>query len=973
MNGPLPMPFDAPDVQRTLEKIVDLVGQGFVTIGDGYMVDEYGIGTDGYAAKDLYDAFQSAFAKRRIATTGGIIVVKSGDYILKTTVVVPAGYTIFAEPNGARITSEVVGGPAFKFSASTDTIDIGDSTNPEVQTKQSRMWNLTIFDNRYGNVAFGGPSAPSKPLVEIDQAANVFIDMCMFVGRYLASGGSVTTSAIAVSGVAGPFYPTILHVHKSIFDVVSTAVAFNPIITSTCELRVEQCRARTFTTAITDSFVRTIIGKIFVHNNYHISFTPTGSTAGSFINIMNPLISDAADGFVSVIGNQGGLRIPDLASTNNIAKSHFILDSRPTPWAYKLLDIGNGWGSVNGNSWYITVGDGIHSTGDFTGVDALDRVNALCNTELTALFSRTEQVVIVNPGSYTTTTALNIGKLIGNVSPNETLGTSKKVIVSLGSNSQIASSGVYDNMIGKAENIDFFASGNFQRIRSDLNGVQDRNLFKNCNFTDVSILIDNYEGSVVSNCHFTQTGTYEDQIGLVVSSDNLSIVEGCVFDGYGYALSQSSWDGMTVLRDCAFTQHFNYDGYQNVIRNIDPIYDQSVYISIGNLTSKTIIDNVTVNSGSYPISSAMLDMVPKYIVVKGNESVAIRNSRFMGPDQVTSTGPIVNCFVAPGISATITDNEFMGALPLHISEFNLVNGFTLGGDLNVSNNQIKHYLGTMTAVASGMVIDISLAGGLFYSNCDGYDGYDGYGGDGYDGYGTDGYIPVTDPFDGQFPFSSVDVTNNRIIGLYRGGLAPVQYVTSSYTNLALCQIYAPGWSVNFNENEVVYACDDSPLPPGIYSQSAVFINNARAMPIFSKAGVKNNGIYHKCDGYQGQFLSGLYVITDVLQAQGNNFLSWYCTNQDVEDGYLFRAYIRTETHRAGSLIQNNSFNANVENSMSYPIYIDTTSDGYGAISENYFDSTMSGSIKTGDGFGHWLLTDRNYAPTTSGYLVRVDF
>lgn len=942
MNPPVPL-FPAPTVQETLE-LISASGQGFITIGG----DNYSVGSP---KLDLYDAFTWAFNQLRIANKGGIVVVQSGDYVLRRTVEVPKGITIWGEPGGARIVSEVTTGPAFTFEFSTDRDDIGNGTSSDVSTKMSRMWNLALFDNKDGTVASGGPSTPGSPLILMDEGCELLLENVTLIGRN--NGTAVTEYAISVAAPTGSTpadTPTILHMNNCFIDAVATVVYFTPVLRpDISDLKIDKCRARTYSYSANKFFAISTIGKISISNNYHIGITPTGYTDPSgFLRITTPNTS-VSTSFISLIGNKGGLNIIDDSSLNNeLSRQRWFVDGRSLQWSFKYSDIGNSWGAVNSTPWYIIVGDGIHSMGDLTGSNALDIISALENLDENNLNSRNEQVIIINPGQYVTSTKLNISKLIGNPVASSTVGSNRIIRISLNSDEEIFSTGVYDNFVGKAENVEFFANGNPQRIASILEDPQDSIIYKNVRFVNCSVYIENNRTAIVEDCYFNQDGTYDDIVSLVITTDESSYVNRCKFTGYGYALSQSSWEGEVYLTN----SWFNQQNELNVIRNIDPLYSQDKYITVGRFSSVVHVNNVLVNGGQYAISSAMRPIYTTHVDINSSNTLNVTNSIFYGPDQIhNNQSPIIACSIKSEQSLNLNGNYIVGALPLSVSDFSQSSPINMGSRIQISNNEIRHYLNTVNNVVTALSLDLAIAGGLKYPNCDGYEGYDGY-----DGYLS---LPIAIDFEGHIPFSSVNISNNRIIGFSKENpLAVTNIWSHTYTDIGLLQLFAPGWSVKLDSNNIVYINDDTELPIGKLKQSAVYANNAGGNFTYSNISVNNNTISHKNPGCIGQNLSLLNIKTDIANISGNTLLSWYCNcDLDVQDGYN-RSFIDINPNRPGSIISGNSFNSSNIAGITKPINIGI-SDGYGIISGNWFDVSSYNNILYGNNSG-WILSSENY-------------
>jgi hypothetical protein len=943
LNPVLPE-FTSTTLQGTLEELAfSGLNGGFITIGDGYNT---------LPKEDLYYAFQWAFARIRINGIGGIIVIKPGDYILRKTVEVPKGITIWGEPGGARIVSEVINGPAFKFLYSEDIENLGiHGLETIISTKMSRLWNITIFDNKDGNVNSGAPSWTNGQLIQMDEGCELLLENVTIIGRVY--GGITTRYGIRVVTPVSPApvsTPTILHLNKCYIDGVSTAIRFAPTNEPhLSELRVENCRVRTITTTNTGYFISTCIGKIFIHNNYYFAYTLTGYTKyGYFLNLIAQAVP-VENAFVSLIGNKGSIFITDNPDSNELmSRTNYILDSRVVKWAFILSDVGNFWGSVKSNPWYITIGDGIHSTGDFTGTDSLELVNSLINTTALGissidenyLSSRGEQIIIVNPGTYTVNTQLKVGKIIGNISTSSTYGTSRKVIIQLNSDIQNLTSGVYTNYIGKAENIEFVAINHPQQIISNLQDVQDYNIFKNVSFINCTVGIENTKSAIVENCRFEQTGVFSDIVNLDILSSSCYVLN-CYFNGYGYGFRVNNVNAYVSLENCIF--NLTASG----IRTKSAITNQKSYIFIN--AYNVFIDNININSPQVLVSASLLNSVNYYKYhtnITGTNSLVINNSNISGPDQkgLYVTGDflhsIICCYLSSEKLIELNNNKIIGGIPVYIYDFSVSSGSgIIGGKINIHGNEIRHHDIPTNGISNVLCIKTSTAGYSNHTMCVG---------------------SVLSDEEGQISSSSINISDNKFIGVLTGtNVRPID-VRSEYGTLIGClvNIMAPGWNVNFNSNDVNYSCHDYTLvyPNGtamtVNIISALGINTYYA-GIYSIVKVINNTIEHRNTGILTQYHCATSIVTSgIANINSNMILSWYCNV-----GTLANNFIQLNATMNGSLICGNSFNSNYKVSMTEPIFV---VGGHGIVSSNWFDIDDETIILDGSGASDWILTSENY-------------
>ena len=937
MDLPLVL-YPAPDVQQTLELMAFGMGQGFVTIGDGYRAE------DASPQRDLYEAFLWAFNHPRLKDKGGIIVVKSGDYILQHTVIVPKGFTIWGEAGGTRIDTKIC--PAFNFSRSENRELIGDGvTETNFSTKMSRMWNLTVFDN------FGGSTpSPISPIILLQPGSEVLLENVTLVGKY--TGTNVTPYAVATATWTGDTpntAHTILQMKQCFIDAVGIGVSFlYSLRPDYAELKIENCKARTYSIEANQGFIKATLGKLFINNNYHIVVSPNSLYPGGFLNLSTTAETEGA--FVSLIGNKGGPNIvSNLDAQYTAARERWIYDTRTTKWVYRLIDSGNQWGVVNSTPWQITVGDGIHSTGDFTGISALEIVNTLIDRTTDYSNSRSEQIIVINPGEYTVNSQLNIPKLLGNTTARDA-ASGRSIRILLNSNIPINSSGVYENYIGIATNVEFQSINNPQRISSKTTGAQEYTTFKNVSFINCTVYVEHDNKSIIEDCYFHQDGTFPNLVSLVVQNDETSIINCCEFTGYGYALMQSAFEGEIQLTNCLFDPYKNTVGTGSRILNYQSLYNNGYrYINIGNLTSKVLVDNIVVNcgvDGYTAIDSSLYNNVFRYVEIKSDDLLIVKNSKISGPDQLYRlTNPIAACTLIAEGSLSVINNTFIGALPLHITETLGNSSNSLGTMFQVIGNDIHHYLNSPIPVATAFVVDLPPAGGIRIDQA------------------TDFMYEGSDGYEGYAPFSTLNISNNRIIGYYNKVARPARTTwIPSLTKIGLFQLNAPGWSVKFDNNDVIYITDDSGLPVNVTIQAAIQIDNSSVDFTYANLHIHNNTITHSTAGnaltgepfgFITENMAVLDIKTAVANISGNNILTnWHY----VVD--LSRSFLVLEPLKYGTLITGNGFHSNMVPSVLTPIYI-MGLHGPGAIFGNWFDIASSGNIINGD-ITDWTVSAENY-------------
>ena len=944
----------AATVQDTLELMSTALGQGgFVTIGDGYDV--------GSSALDLADAFTWAFSQSRISGKGGVIVVKAGNYRLLSKVTVPTGFMVWGEPGGTIISKENIGDYAFEFTYTDNRVEMGDgSTYPEPMPKMSRMWNLTLMDNKDGSVASGGPTTGSDGMVKVSRGAQVLFENVTFIGRW--TGSAVSNRAIYCSSAASE--KSYVHLRDCFFDGVGTA--FETLAAATgenSELRVENCRARTFSITADEYFIKGFANNTFISNNYHVGVTPTGYTHSSgFFSAQSG--KSSVTGNITLIGNRGGLINVDNPSNVNEDARQRWLNINYSSYDYNISEIGNSWGSVTGNPWYVSIGDGTNSTGDITGPSALDIVNGFADPTGDKLSSRQSQVVVANPGEYSVTGELNIAKIIGNpvVNPNNSHGY--EVIVNLDSDNQIqrqtgpstwVDTGVYENYIGYARNIKFQAVSNPQRITAQVEEAQDYVHFKNVNFLNCAVQVLSDQSVCVENCIFHQDGSFsEDFMSLYISTTYDSIVRFCDFTGYGYGLRQKS-SRTSYLHQCYFSHYRNTSGAGARIRGIEVLYGlANGYITCGQFSYQTYITDCILEN-DYPdevidITDPDIASYNYHIVTNTNESMVIRNCKLQGPDLVNGDDEcIVTLNAEIEQNLLIEGNDIHGMVPVYIFDST---DESMPIFIGVRGNDLRHYQGTD---GLGPVLAANL----------------------YEAYKTSALSCTGDAV--AFTQATIDISNNNILG-YLGDepkILPDPDFTTLFNGI-LVDIVAPKWDVRFNNNHVTYLCADGvSIDASPSSHAAVSINTQESTgtETLSSIHFQNNSITHQ---QKGDAISDFLLVTAVKLTtgsvifQGNSVKTFYCASTGIPSNRVsFITRIANgigptmETAPPGSSITNNTFyNQNPGKIIAGIYFPDSSSyDGVGIIIGNWIGVSSSGAMSNLSGTtyinGKWYWSTSN--------------
>lgn len=241
-------------------------GQGFIAIGDGY--DTYA-NADGNPNFDptvpsidglLNEIFThiSTYYNNPNATNlaaipsqylrikdGGVILIKSGTYVVKNTIIVPPGITIIGEGFGTKIVNQTSPqAPLFQISpdvslvSGTRVSDAGvDSMNMFMFARATQFLNLVIADNFVeptSNLAYPytTPNNTIQPLISIKEGASLVCNNVKFLGKTVYLGGNVINSSALPVGLDSTIPSTTgtsLSITNCNIDGFSQAIQFNVI------------------------------------------------------------------------------------------------------------------------------------------------------------------------------------------------------------------------------------------------------------------------------------------------------------------------------------------------------------------------------------------------------------------------------------------------------------------------------------------------------------------------------------------------------------------------------------------------------------------------------------------------------------------------------------------------------------------------------------------------------------------------
>ncbi len=225
------------NVEQALEDVNNFIlslagtGQGFITVGDGYDTWHAADGNINFdntipaldlllnpLFNDIYNGNPLTAAFERIKR-GGIVVIKAGTYIVKSTINVPPGIILLGEGYGTKIvnatsldtttlppTPKLSPTPAPVFNILTDiTRSINDApVDPSLFmfSRATKIMNMVIADNFVENTVIGDVfyKVPqnitgNNPLIQQQTGSNLELYKTCLMGRVAFSSGTVVSEA----------------------------------------------------------------------------------------------------------------------------------------------------------------------------------------------------------------------------------------------------------------------------------------------------------------------------------------------------------------------------------------------------------------------------------------------------------------------------------------------------------------------------------------------------------------------------------------------------------------------------------------------------------------------------------------------------------------------------------------------------------------------------------------------------------
>lgn len=777
------------DVLGNIANIISNAGSGFISIGssnDGYVAGDYNVGVSGYST--LKEAFAAAVTDDRL-TAGGVILLMANRYKTSDTIEIPAGITVIGEITGTTIVGETSDVPIFRILKQDTVLDInGDSgTGPMLTMSGSdyystKFYNLMIFDNLDGYTNMGNNSLITSPMIEVQRGANFECERVSFFGR-VASGVVLNRSKTpaAIGTTTGNTNGTTISVRNCFIDGVKNAINFATALGDVDTLDVSNCRIRFFgaegaTTSNSDCAIVSSLAKINIHNNFILG---AGSKCWHIINLATSG-GTTSNCKVSLIGNTGSGGFSTVA--------HLIINATGLTSIRTVL-MGNSWGvnqsDLQPNDWYFIISSAATTSklGDIFGSGALDTILTLLSTS-----SSSRNYVYIMPGTYNVT--LNSGTVTNaNLIGIPDISNSININLNLSGATTDSLGNKYISLGHECKNVTFSSSTTNQTVNfiNDLATkiiVVDQIYFNNttCNINLTSSL--SSKGYLISNCRFTQSGLFTENVSLVLPKAGRAEIKNCYFNLSGYAISYGDtlYAADTSLTPLLISNCF-FDGTGRTINAAAPGSANSYYLDINNESTNLVMENCTFSDGTL----STLTTLNRYLYINCR-NVNINQCYFDIPSYSYSspgTYSLSACYLNFIENISVTNNVFKsGSNNLKIVR--PTSSITQNSIL-IDSNKFTN----LASAATQTLLDIE---------CD------------------------TSAFLSKNP--SIDITNNIFNNISTAACNTVLHTEvtgSAYETGGIVQVYSRGSDVKFTNNTLIGTCYEPTSNP-FTNYSGVYIN-----------------------------------------------------------------------------------------------------------------------------------------------------
>ncbi|HVI39088.1 MAG TPA: hypothetical protein VM577_00370, partial [Anaerovoracaceae bacterium] len=799
-------------------------------------------------------------------------------------------------------------------------LDLDSGSNVE----KVRFSNLMLADNLNGNVASGGASMLTVPMIALKNAGNLECKNVTFIGRL--NDGPVASrpkTLYAIGSITGASTGTTLTVDECFFDGFKVPVLFIPGQGDKDHLWISNCKIRSFGTedagaTVLNSGISTTLCHMNIVNNHYIG---AGTTTNTFLDIQ-PTSGTTTDIKVAVSGITGSPTDPTLAN--------LIFNESGT--SFNGVVSGNNWANEVDSAWYIVAG-GTGNTGvmgDVFGSGAIDIILSMSTNNY-------QGTVIINPGTYTVlghATANNFTNLsfIGNK-------VGKKYPLLNLSLSATATDSILNKFLvlgNRIESIQFNSIGSTHSIRPSFNATSNtaqtaahEMVVKDCIFTNVSLnaldigvgpFLDQIGQTAklrikIEGCTFSQTGAFSDSVSLLLPPAHIIHVKDCNFFGIGYAANIGSPTyAATNFNDenyifenvtcdlTGFSINFSAPGSTT----IDSYF--VVSSSFAHITMKNcqITSTASLALSTTRVSAGLNASFLNFITILG-KSVDIDECLFNGPTQTFVAGGITyvmpTVHIEPRQSCRVTNSRFVnGGLPLQIGGSTAFID-TLGDGCYIANNS---FISTATTVTMTLLdFDIDIASNVL----------------------NGGHIGIH---------------NNYFRHAAGSGTVQVRHTeqTDTYVAQGICQVYAPFFDVRFTGNKVA----GNLLPPTVnpYTNFAGFVANT----------------YNATSGTDGNTATSVHISNNRIDA--TNMFSGGVSTQGSTCAYVKAPLAFIQDNYLG---MNNTLGSAIT-AFCGSLYLDMRATVSGA----YTDTMVSGNMfsrRLSSGFASSLAHGWVYIPSTS--------
>ncbi len=358
-------------------------GQGFITIGDG--LDTYvnriknpsspfdnSVPAINNTLNDLLTNTENAQNFR--ISDGGIIVIKSGTYIITDTIDIPPGITIMGEGFGTKLINQCpTPRPLFKIKADLSRIvDSGVDINEKFMfAKETKFCNLIIADNFIepkftGDTSYVLPQNIDSinPLVSVEEGANFTAENVKFLGKTTYSLGvvnQVTSFAIKVDSTVPNANGTVVSIKNCFIDGFSTAFDYAGTYPSVDKINITNNYIRAygflnsdFTDVANNAIIRMKATNVNLANNYCVGYDDT-VTSLLYISSQDTTIASIVQAWPRINVASNNITVDRLNSLPTLSFLTLRLESSLALGSKYFTSLAYGNNNRNNNTFSLSV------------------------------------------------------------------------------------------------------------------------------------------------------------------------------------------------------------------------------------------------------------------------------------------------------------------------------------------------------------------------------------------------------------------------------------------------------------------------------------------------------------------------------------------------------------------------------------------------------------------------------------------